>query len=110
MYCGVSTGSQHRQPLLGNGSANTPLARQWPTSRLVIAETDTHARIEELLGAVISVRPVPRLYNEDQLPLRASLETAVRRVGGRCEMAASLGAEERPLLEDVSKQRSEDRD
>jgi hypothetical protein len=34
---------------------------------------------------------VPRLYNEELLQLRGNLETAVRRVGGRCEMAASLG-------------------
>jgi hypothetical protein len=35
------------------------------------------------------VRSVPRLYNE-QLRLRESLETAVSRVGGWCEMATSL--------------------
>jgi hypothetical protein len=33
---------------------------------------------------------VPRLYNEDQLSLREGPETAVRRVGGWCETAASL--------------------
>jgi hypothetical protein len=33
---------------------------------------------------------VPRLYDEEQLRLRGSLETAVRRVGDRCEMAAGL--------------------
>jgi hypothetical protein len=37
---------------------------------------------------------VPRLYNEDQLPLRQSLETIVRRVGSWCEMAASLRGRE----------------
>jgi hypothetical protein len=63
---------------------------------------------------MFSVRYVPRLYNEDQLPLRESLETAIGRVGGWCEMAASLrevspGAEEHPLLQDVAKQRSDDR-
>jgi hypothetical protein len=36
------------------------------------------------------VRSVPRLYNEGQLSLLKSIETAVRRVGGWCEMAASL--------------------
>jgi hypothetical protein len=41
---------------------------------------------------------------------RDSLEAAVRRVGGWCEMAASPEAEERPLLEDVTKQSNEDRD
>jgi hypothetical protein len=55
--------------------------------------TDTHATIEELLEAVFSVRSVPTLYiyNEDQLPLEKSLETAARSLGGRCEMAAGLG-------------------
>jgi hypothetical protein len=36
------------------------------------------------------MRSVPRLYNVEQLRLRESLETAVRRVGDWCEMAASL--------------------
>jgi hypothetical protein len=66
------------------------------------------------LEAVFSVRSVSKPCSEDQLPLRESLETAVRRVGVWCEMAASLReheprAEERPLLEGVTKQRSEDR-
>jgi hypothetical protein len=46
--------------------------------------------MEQLLEAVSSVRSVPMFSNEDQLSLRQSLETAVRRVGGWCEMAASL--------------------
>jgi hypothetical protein len=33
------------------------------------------------------VRSVPRLYNEGQLPLQRSLQTAIRRVEGWCEMA-----------------------
>jgi hypothetical protein len=41
-----------------------------------------------------SVRSVPRLYDEDQLPLQESLESAVRRVGGWCEMAVSLRGRE----------------
>jgi hypothetical protein len=52
---------------------------------------DTHATTDEQLEAVFSVRPVPSLYNEEKLRLRENLETAVRRVGGWCEMAASLG-------------------
>jgi hypothetical protein len=52
---------------------------------------DTQATIKELLGVVFSLRSVPMLYNEEQPPLEESLETAVRRVGGWCEMAASLG-------------------
>jgi hypothetical protein len=45
-----------------------------------------------------SVQSVSRLYNEEQLRLRASLETAVRLVGGWCEMAASIGVRQ---LEDL---------
>jgi hypothetical protein len=41
------------------------------------------------LEGMFSVRSVPMVYNEDELPLRESLETAVRRVGGWREMAAS---------------------
>jgi hypothetical protein len=47
-----------------------------------MAVTDMHATTEELLEAVFSLWSVPRLYNEGQLPLR---------VGGWCEMIASLG-------------------
>jgi hypothetical protein len=39
---------------------------------------------------MFSVPSVARLYKEDQLPLRESPETVVRRVGGWCELAASL--------------------
>jgi hypothetical protein len=67
------------------------------------------------LEALSSVRSVPTQCNEDQLALWDSPETAVRRVGGWCEMPPACkvviqGAEERPLLKDVTKQRSEDRD
>jgi hypothetical protein len=61
-----------------------------------MAEIDPHATIEELLEAMFSVRSVPRLYNEDQLPLRVSREGVCRQailrrqLGGWCEMAASL--------------------
>lgn len=34
------------------------------------------------MGEVLSVGPMPRLYNEDQLPIQQSPETAVRRVKG----------------------------
>jgi hypothetical protein len=61
--------SQQRQSLLRNGSVNTPVAGQWLSSRHVKASTYTHATIEELYEAVISVRSVPRLYNDDQLSL-----------------------------------------
>jgi hypothetical protein len=38
-----------------------------------MAITDRHASIEELLEAVIFVRSMLRLHNEDQLPLPVSL-------------------------------------
>jgi hypothetical protein len=49
---------------------------------------------DELLEAVSSVQSVLKLYNEEQLRLQENLETAVRRVGGLCEMAASLRGHE----------------
>jgi hypothetical protein len=66
-----------------NGSVNNGHCK-------VIASTDTHAAIEELLKAVFSVGSVLRRCNEDQLPLEQILETAMRRVGGWCKMAASV--------------------
>jgi hypothetical protein len=51
---------------------NTPIARPWLSSRHVKAATDTHETIKELLEAAFSVRSVPRLYNEDQVPLPVS--------------------------------------
>jgi hypothetical protein len=53
-----------------------------------MAVTDTQTAIE-VLQAVFSVRSVPRLYNEGQMPLADSLETAVTRLGGWCEVATS---------------------
>jgi hypothetical protein len=50
-----------------------------------------HATTEKLLEVVFSVRPMPRLCNKGQLQLEENLETAVRRVGGWYEIAASLG-------------------
>jgi hypothetical protein len=45
---------------------------------------------EAIMEAVFSVWSIPRLHNQDQLLLRESPDTAVRSVGGWCEMAASL--------------------
>jgi hypothetical protein len=47
--------------------------------------------MEELLASVFSVQFVSMPYTEKQLRLRESLETAVRKVGDWCEMAACLG-------------------
>jgi hypothetical protein len=49
------------------------------------------ARIRELLGHISSMRSLPRLYKREQLRLRESVGTAVRRTGGWCEMAANQG-------------------
>jgi hypothetical protein len=46
------------------------------------------ATIEALFEEVSSMRSIPRLYNEGQLRLRESLETAVGRVGMCCETVA----------------------
>jgi hypothetical protein len=58
-----------------------------------MAAADTHARIEEMLEAVFSVRPVLSLYNEGQLLLEDSLETTARREGVCYETVASLGVD-----------------
>jgi hypothetical protein len=52
----------------------------------VIAVTDTHAIMEEMFSVVSA----PGIYNEDQLPIRDSPETAVTIVGGWCNVSASI--------------------
>jgi hypothetical protein len=47
-----------------------------------------------MLEAAFCVRSVPRLYDEEHMPLRQSPETEVRKVGGWCEIAASLRGRE----------------
>jgi hypothetical protein len=47
-----------------------------------------------MLETVFSVRPVPKLYNENQRQLRDSLETTVGTVAGWREMAATLQGRE----------------
>jgi hypothetical protein len=54
-----------------------------------MVETGTHGTTK-LMEAVYSVQSVPKLYTDGQLPLEESLETAVRRTGDWCDMAASL--------------------
>jgi hypothetical protein len=53
-----------------------------------------HPTTDELLETVFSARSISRLYKKDQLPLRESLEMAVRRVEGWREMAISLRGRE----------------
>jgi hypothetical protein len=64
LYCGIFSQSKNCE---ASGSINTLVARQGVSSRHAKAQ-QTHATIEELLEAAFSVRSVPRLYNEDQLP------------------------------------------
>jgi hypothetical protein len=63
----------------------------------MIAAADTYATTEELLEAVFSMLSMPRLYNEDQLPLQKSSEMAVRR--------EEVGVRWSPALESVSRER-----
>jgi hypothetical protein len=73
-----------------------------------MAATDTHVT-RELLGALFYMGSVPRLYNEEQLQLRESLEKAVRRVWVSCGTAAGqkdvhTEAEEAIALKGVTRQ------
>jgi hypothetical protein len=52
---------------------NMPIATQWLNSHHMIATTDKHAAMEDLLEVVFSVQSMLKLYNEDQLPLPVSL-------------------------------------
>jgi hypothetical protein len=63
--------SQQRQPLLGNGSANMPTARQ----QIHNTQQSSNGEVVFFTGSM------PRLYNGEQLQLRESLEIAVIRVG-----------------------------
>jgi hypothetical protein len=89
LCCSMSAESQNceasRQPLLENGSANMPIARQWLSNHHMMAATDTHATIEELLEVVVSVWSMLRLYNKDQLPLRVQSRENVQSVSQSVE-------------------------
>jgi hypothetical protein len=74
--------------------AETAVARQWLSNR--------HARNNRTVGSDVFCAVSNRVRVE-------SLETAVRSVGGWCEMATSHRAEERPLLEAALRQHSEER-
>jgi hypothetical protein len=59
-----------------------------------MAATDMQATMEGLFRVVFLAWSMPRLYNEGHLPLEESLEMAVRRVGGWCEMVTNLRGSE----------------
>jgi hypothetical protein len=84
---------QKRQPLLRNGSVN-PVARQWLSSCRMKAATETQQYKSCWKWCFLCSLWQGYIYNEDQLPLQNNLEAAVRRVGGSCEMAASLWGRE----------------
>jgi hypothetical protein len=64
--------------LLRNGSANTPVARQWLSGRHVTAATDTNATLEELLEAVFSVRFVRTSCHYESSRERESADKQLR--------------------------------
>jgi hypothetical protein len=68
--------------------ALTPIytAVTWVRRHIVSLTTREHEITEE----TFSVRPVPRLYIEDQLPLGDSLEKVDRRVGDWSAMAGMV--------------------
>jgi hypothetical protein len=82
-----------KQLLLANISETTFISRQ-RLGKHVSAAMDTHATIEVLLETVFSTRSMPRSYQQDtKLELsQLSVESRVvkRRLGGWCEMTASL--------------------
>jgi hypothetical protein len=62
------------------------------------------------LEVVFFALSVPRLYKEEQLPVRDSNETAVRRVGGLYEMATRKQRNVGELLEAATRHLGEGRD
>jgi hypothetical protein len=68
------------------GDSTTAVARRQLCGQVVSLETKQDA----IMMVTFSVRYMPKLYNENQMPLQDSLEMAVRRVEGWCEMATSL--------------------
>jgi hypothetical protein len=66
-----------KQSLIGNGCADTPVAGQWFSIRHMIAAADAHAKMEEFMEAVFSVRSLPRLYNETTSVKPVLTETCV---------------------------------
>jgi hypothetical protein len=59
-----------RWPLLRNGSANTPIARQWPSLVMWSQQRET-------TETVFPMESVLRIFNEDQLHVLNSWESAV---------------------------------
>jgi hypothetical protein len=87
----------HVDPLLGNDreiiSYTIAVAKQWLCKQRPSLGNgrNRHTRNRRAAGSGVLCAFVPRLYNKGRLPLEKSLETAVRRLGGWYEMAASLG-------------------
>jgi hypothetical protein len=78
------------------------LVRQWLSSHYVMAPTDTHTIIEDLLEAMFSVRSVARLFAEAQLSLPVNLDRVERESAGRLKVAVaevrdSSGTQKKPL-------------
>jgi hypothetical protein len=80
----------------------TAVAREQLCEHVVFSATRGHATME----AVFSLRCMPRLCIEDQLPLRDNFAAAVRIVRGWCEMSVCLRGREpgnrgTPMIESV---------
>jgi hypothetical protein len=72
------------------GDSTTAFAKEQLCGHVVSPATTEHAVVE----GTLSVLSVTGLYNGDRPSLRDSPETAVSRVGGWCDMAASLRGHE----------------
>jgi hypothetical protein len=105
----MSAKNQKKQPLVGNGAVNTHVTKQWLSSRHAMTATDMQVTIEELFEAAFSVRSGPRLYNEDQLPLREREERVYRQSAESCSTSGrgefgNPGEKKGPPLEAAIKQ------
>jgi hypothetical protein len=68
---------EKKQPLLGNGSVDASIPRQWLCKHIIPEQSlcnGHHATMEELLEATFSVWSMPRQYNSDPLAMKNSCE------------------------------------
>jgi hypothetical protein len=85
--------------------AETAVDRQWLSERHVTAATFTFAI--ELLEAVFSVRSVPKLYYEDQMPWRRQFVNSARKVTAEGIQQLDVGVRWSSACEDVSSEGEE---
>jgi hypothetical protein len=73
MFSEIQNCDISKQPLLGNGSVNKPIAEKWLSSRHVMTGTDTQNN-----ERAVSLLFVPSLYAKDQLSLPVRVEPEAR--------------------------------